>query len=92
MEKIYNLFANVPLWIVLALILIGLGIVSWRRWKSINDRHRMTSLDASSSSSKSKKILGKVEVYVGIASGIVGSISGLIQIGIFFGWWPEVLG
>ncbi|RUR36500.1 hypothetical protein [Vreelandella populi] len=92
MEQLYNSFANTPLWIVLALICIGFGIAGWRKWKSVNDRHRATSLEASSSSSKPQKLLGKVEVYVGIAAGIVGSISGLIQIGVFFGWWPEVLG
>lgn len=92
MEQVYNSFANVPLWIVLALIFIGFGVACWRKWKSIADRRKATSLDVSSSNSKVQKSLRTVEVYVGITAGIVGSISGLIQIGIFFGWWPKVLG
>ncbi|MBP5981157.1 MAG: hypothetical protein KA748_13245 [Halomonas sp.] len=92
MEQIYNLFANIPLLIVLALILTGFGVACWRKWKSIDERRRATTLDVSSGSSKTPISLKKVEAYVGVAAGIIGSISGLIQIGIFFGWWPKVLG
>ena len=92
MEQVYNLFANIPLWIVSALILAGFGIACWAKWKSIDNRRRATSFEANPSSSKNKISLEKVEVYVGVAAGIIGSISGLIQIGVFFGWWPKVLG
>ncbi|WP_018915903.1 hypothetical protein [Vreelandella zhanjiangensis] len=92
MEQIYNLFAGIPLWIVSALILAGFGIACWAKWKLINNRRKATSFEASSSSSEVKISLEKIEVYVGVAAGIIGSISGLIQIGVFFGWWPKVLG
>ncbi|MBE0464823.1 MAG: hypothetical protein ACTIDY_13590 [Halomonadaceae bacterium] len=92
MEHLYNVFANTPWWFVCALIFCGFGFACWHQWKTVADRRKVTSFEANSNGSKIKKSLGKIEVIVGIVSGVIGSIIGVIQIGIFFGWWPKVLG
>lgn len=87
LEALYAVAQNVPVWLIVIALVFSFSALS-RYFGRFVSGYASVKLDHIWSPTFS---LGTVGLIVGITAGVIGSIVGVIQIGTFFGWWPETL-
>lgn len=80
---IYNWVQAIPIWMILLLLFFFLTAMLLRRPHAQHIQLPLPQLFT---------VHTNTSTNIGIISGIIGTVIGIIQIGAFFSWWPESLG
>lgn len=84
LAEYYNWLVNVPGWIILGLVFFSGCIFIWCLFG-------IPLVRGFFASGSGFETVSKAATIIAIIAGLIGIFLGIIQIGVFFGWWPERL-